>query len=163
MEIARLRHDIRLQRKDLEEAKRFLESEGEGTGAAAEAGEVHPLQVQIDFLTGFQPTPEFQDYHVDVLNFMVDLGNQIKDEIDTLKQVAADTEANAEIQTVPDIILDNLADSIEASSSSQTEAQVRARLSALGPVTYKGMDIPSKFGVIYFFVKNYFHFGRTEY
>lgn len=161
-EIARLRHDIRLQRKDLEEAKRFLESESEGTGEV-EDEESHPLQAQIDFLTGFQSPPEFQDYHAVVLNFIVELGDQLKREVDTLKQMVANAQADVEIQTVPDMIVDNLADSIEASSSSQTEEQVRVHLSAPDPVAYEDMDIPSKFGVIYFVVKNYFHFGRTEY
>lgn len=159
MKIARLREEARLQLKEIKDIERFSRFEEEVIDV--EDDESHDLQTQVNFLLNYPAPPEFQGYHNDVLNFIRALGDQLKYEVDALEQIAV--KDNAEVQTLPDMFLDNLANAIDASSSFQAEEKIRIYLSTVSQIPYEDMNIANKFEVIYFVLKNYFHFGRIEY
>jgi hypothetical protein len=159
MKIARLREEIHIQCNEPKKTEHFLESDAEEITDVSNKESIS-IQTHIDFLIRFQAPSEFQGYHRDILKFIGELGEQLSCELDALKQIVANPEASVDIQTLPDMILNNLDDSINARSYFQTEEEIQAYLSTTDQPVYEKMDIPSKFNFIYFLVKNYFHFGR---
>lgn len=114
-------------------------------------------------MTEFEPTSDFEPYHNDVIRFVLDLWERVKCEIDLLKQTIDGTETDIQPETLPDELLNVIETSIDTSSSFQAKEKVQTHLSAVDQTSYEDMDTASKFGVIYFILKNYFHFGRVEY
>ena len=161
MKIARLREEIRLGHRAPETVQSLLD--GEDIGIVADGDEGESLRNAVDFLVSYEPEPAFEAFHTDILHFVGEIRNQIELEIAALHQVVSDEGATVGIKTLPDLVLDQIADQAEAGSSFLTEEKVRARLAVQEALNYEDLDIPTTFGVIYFVLKNYFHFGRVEY
>ncbi|MCB8982153.1 MAG: ATP-binding protein [Ardenticatenaceae bacterium] len=161
LELAQLRYEVSIGRKGIEDVEKALKPDTEAT-SPEEKGNATRFEAQIEYLWEFQPASEFEAFHIDIINFFDDLFTQVRHEIELLKQMATG-KADDGGEVLADQALESVVKLVENISSSRKEDEIQERLSRENEFDYEAMDVPDKFGLIYFIAKNYAHFSRTDY
>lgn len=162
LELAQLRYEVSIGRKGMEDVERIFEPKPTRETTTEESEAAMHFEAQIGFLRDFQPAPEFQDLHNDIVDFVRSLFAQVKYEIETLKDVGDEGMAES-VESLADHALKSAVNLVENVSSPRKDDEIRARLSEDDQLSFDAMNIPNKFGLIYFVAKNYAHFGRADY
>jgi hypothetical protein len=161
LELAQLRYEVDIGRKGIEDIEKTLKPDPEAASPEERENAAH-FEAQIGYLREFQPASEFQVFHGDITDFFDDLFTQVRREIGLLKQMAkGETDEGGEV--LADQALESVVKLVENVSSSRKENEIQERLSRENEFNYEAMDMPDKFGLIYFIAKNYAHFGHADY
>ncbi|MCB0214287.1 MAG: hypothetical protein KDJ52_33420, partial [Anaerolineae bacterium] len=161
LELAQLRYEVDIGRKGIEDIEKTIKPDPEKASPEERENAAH-FEAQIEYLREFQPTSEFEAFHEIIIDFFNDLFAQVRHEIEPLKQMATG-KADEGGEVLADQALENVVKLVENVSSSRKEDEIRERLSRENEFDYEAMDMPNKFGLIYFIAKNYTHFGRADY
>ena len=161
LELAQLRYEVSIGRKGIEDIEKALKPDPEAA-SPEERENATRFEAQIEYLREFQPASEFEVFHNDIIDFFDDLFTQVRREIELLKQMATGV-ADEGGEVLADQALESVVRLVENASSPRKEDEIQERLSRENEFDYEAMDMPDKFGLIYFIAKNYAHFGRADY
>ncbi|HEX9987516.1 MAG TPA: hypothetical protein VGE45_03445 [Chloroflexia bacterium] len=162
MRISELREDVRQERKGGEDIKRFTDL------PLDELIGVPDYMAQVEYFTRFEPEQKFEPFHVDVRNLLVEWYGQIEAELEGLRRLVTNDSNEDDTKgegapTLAEMFLETVAASVRSGSILQSAEEVKVRLAAAQNLVYAEIDPAAKFEWAYLALKNYFHFGITEY
>lgn len=161
LELAQLHYEVSIGRKGIEDIEKVLKPDSEEASPPERKNEAH-FEAQIEYLREFQPASKFQGFHNDIIGFFDDLFAQVRHEVEVLKKIAeGGPDESGEV--LADKALESVLNLVENVSSFRKEDEIREHLSRESEFDFAAMDMPNKFGLIYFVAKNYAHFCRADY